>query len=121
MDREYLKILTQTFLKTFGYMPKPTKEKHGVLFSRPTGLGVTDELLFYFHETGEDDRIRFALTQLTKSYQRIPGGKNGRRFFLSPYPMGKVPPAIGENDFYYQVPVWFFDREFSSQKKNDPA
>lgn len=120
MDREYLKILTQTFLKTFGYMPKPTKEKHGVLFSRPTGLGVTDELLVYFHEAGEDDIIRYALTQLKEGYERVPGGKNGRRFFLSPYSIGKVPLAVVENDFYYQIPVWFFDREFSGQKKLTP-
>ena len=115
-----LKGLTQNFLKTFGYIAKPTNEPNCVLFSRPTGLGISDELLIYFHELAQESKIEFALRQLSKSYARVPGGERGRKIFLSPSPIGKVPPAIKENDFVYQVPVWFFDREFSSDKKSTP-
>jgi len=120
MNREKLEEVTQNFLKTFGYMARSTNERNCVLFSRPTGLGISDELLIYFHELGEEDRINNALTQLNKSYERVPGGEKGRRFFLSPYPIGKVPPAVSKSNFIYQVPVWFFDREFSSEKRITP-
>ncbi len=119
MDREQLKNLVQSFLKTFGYIVKAV-DGNGILFTRPTGLGVADELLIYFHQEGEETMIEPALKSLAGKYLRIPGGDEGRRFFLSPTPLGRVPRAVTEHEFKYQVPVWFFDREFSTAKMSTP-
>jgi len=70
----------------------------------------------YFHERGEENLIHTRLTSLNERYKRIPGGEGGRRFFLSPVPLGIVPEPVTTNEFTYQVPVWFFDREFSAKK-----
>jgi len=116
MNREELKKLTERFLRTFGYVAKTTDEPNCILFSRPTGVGTLDELLVYFHERGEENLIPSRLTSLNEKYKRIPGGEGGRRFFLSSVPLGRVPETVTNNGFIYQVPVWFFDREFSVLK-----
>jgi len=120
MNRENLKKLVEEFLRTYGYIAKPTDDPNGILFSRPTGVGILDEILVYFHELGEESSIYSSLAFLNERYGRIPGGEGGRRFFLSPSPLGRVPESVSEKGFTYQVPVWFFDREFSSEKKTTP-
>jgi len=119
MKRAELKKLTQEFLKTYGYIAKPI-EDNAILFSRPTGLGAADDYLIYFHEIGEERIIKSTLTDMVKKYDKIPSRQEGRRFFLSPLPLGRVPEGVNENGFKYQVPVWFFDREFSSEKRLTP-
>lgn len=114
MEIEKLKKLTLEFLKTYGYLAKPIKS-NAILFSRPTGLGTVDELLVYFHKEGEI--FGSSLEELSTNYAKIP---EGRRFFLSTTPLVPVPDTIKKNNFTYQVPVWFFDREFSTEKKLTP-
>lgn len=119
-NRENLKKLAQDFFKTYGYISKPSGIDNAVIFSRPTGMGVSDELLIYFHEKNEEGYLKTRLDSISKKYTRIPGGDGGRRFFLSPVKLGTIPEAVKKNDFKYQVPVWFFDREFSSEKTSTP-
>ncbi len=114
MKVEKLKKLTSEFLKTYGYMAKPI-ESNAILFSRPTGFGTLDELLIYFHEGGEI--IDSDLEKLSTKYSKI---SEARRFFLTPKPLVPVPETIKKNNFIYQIPVWFFDREFSTAKKLTP-
>jgi hypothetical protein len=120
LTRNDLKKLTEDFLSTYGYIAKPTSHANCELFSRPTGAGILDELLIYFHENGEEDIIEDILPELNEEYKKIPGGEGGRRFFLSPISLGRVPEVVKNNGFTYQVPVWFFDREFSVAKKRTP-
>lgn len=120
MEREEIKKLSGEFLRTYGYIAKPVEGMNAILFSRPTGLGVPDELLVYFHRKGEERYIGTHLSNLAKKYERLQGGEKGRRFFLTSERLGLTPTAVTENGFLYQVPVWFFDREFSEQKKNSP-
>jgi hypothetical protein len=120
LTRNDLKKLTEDFLSTYGYIVKPTSHANCELFSRPTGAGILDELLIYFHESGEEDIIEDILPELNEEYKKIPGGEGGRRFFLSPISLGRVPEVVKNNGFTYQVPVWFFDREFSVAKKRTP-
>ena len=120
MEREKLRELTEGFLKTYGYISKPTNNPNCTLFSRPTGMGTLDELLVYFHEKGEENLLDLKLRAIAERYERIPGGEGGRRFFLSTVPLGRVPESVIEYGFTYQVPVWFFDREFSAERKKTP-
>jgi hypothetical protein len=120
MKREDLKKLAQSFLGTYGYISKSTTIHNAVLFSRPTGMGITDELLVYFHEKGEEKNIEKNLAELNDRYPRIVAGEEGRRLFLSNEPIGIVPSEITNTGFKYQVPVYFFDREFQSGKKTTP-
>ncbi|MBU1004507.1 MAG: pentapeptide repeat-containing protein [Nanoarchaeota archaeon] len=120
MQKETILKASKLFLKTYGYNPKPTGIEGSLLFSRPTGMGTSDEFLIHFHEKGEEAYLDTRLKQLNEKYTRIAGGEVGRRFFLSSSPLGRVPEAVKENSFTYQVPVWFFDREFSRERKSTP-
>ena len=79
-------------------------------------MAVNDELLVYFHEKGQEDYIVSRLKDLSEKYQNI-SGNDGRRFFLSTSAIGAVPELVNKLGFKFQVPVWFFDREFSPEKK----
>jgi hypothetical protein len=120
MKREELIKLAQSFLGTYGYISKSTSINNAILFSRPTGMGITDELLVYFHEKGEERNLGKTLLDLDAKYSRIVAGEEGRRLFLSNEPIGIVPQEITKAGFTYQVPVYFFDREFQSGKKTTP-
>lgn len=111
--------MTKSFLKTFGYNPKNTGIDNAILFSRPTGMGVNDELLVYFHEKEQEDYIASRLKDLSDKYQNI-SGSDGRRFFLSTSAIGAIPELVTKLGFKFQVPVFFFDREFSAEKKASP-
>ena len=117
--------LTIEYLKAQGYRKKNTVIKNAYLFSRPTGLGSDDEWLIYIQEADENEEyLKENLQELDNRYGYIPKShgkaKNGRRFFLSAQPLGIVPQFISTYGFKYQVPIWFFDREFSSEKKSTP-
>jgi len=120
MKREDLIKLAQSFLGTYGYISKNTTINNAILFSRPTGMGITDELLVYFHERGEEKDLEKNLLELDTKYSRIVAGEEGRRLFLSNEPIGIVPQEITKSGFKYQVPVYFFDREFQSGRKTTP-
>lgn len=118
MEREKFKKLAQDFMSTFGYKSKTIPNFTNVLlFSRPTGTGTNEEKLAYFHEVGEEAYLETRLSDLNKRYERIP---ESSRFFLSPAPLGAVPKAVSENKFIYQIPIWFFDRNFSEEKQSTP-
>ncbi len=114
MKIEALKQASKDFLRTYNYGSKEVGNGKAIVFSRPTGMGFADELLVYFQDKGEtlneDDLKKLAL-----EFNRIPGGgeETGRKFFLSNGPLGLVSPSVTEHGFKYQVPVQFFDREFS--------
>jgi len=114
--RQELRRLVEAFLRTYGYLAKSVNDR-AVMFSRPTGLGVSDDLLVYFHEKGENNNLASQLQELSQKYDSVLGERTGRKFFLSPVSLVPVPEAIKENKFTYQVPVLFFDREFTTQKK----
>jgi len=120
MGKEAILKSSKLFLKTYGYNPKPTGVEDSILFSRPTGMGTSDEYLIYFHEKGEEVYLEDRLKELNEKYKRIRGGEDGNRFFLSSSPLGLVPEIVKKNSFKYQVPVWFFDREFSGERKSTP-
>lgn len=124
MNRQELKTKTIEFLKTFGYKANIRSSKkissNLLLFTRPSGLGTSDEILVYFHVRGEESLLEKIFTQIEEKYSHIPKDKKGRRFFLSIEPLGIVPESVKKFGFYYQVPVWFFDREFSGSELNTP-
>jgi len=120
MNKKSLMELTKLFLKTYGYNSKPTGNDGSLIFSRPTGMGISDDLLVYFHQKGEEGYLDARLKFLNKKYDKIAGGEKGRRFFLSTSPLGIIPEVVKKNKLKYQVPVWFFDREFSIHKKTTP-
>lgn len=117
MEKQQLINLTETFLRAYGYVKKATTLDNAFLFTRPTGLGTTDDWLIYFHEKGREPYLDLELGKLNKKYTEVPSGDNGRRLFLATTPIGAVPTEIKKHGFIYQVPAWFFDREFSSSKE----
>lgn len=120
MNRAELQEKAESFLKCQGYRAKTTSVDNAIIFTRPTGMGVEDELLVYFHEKGEEKSLVGRLTILDEKYKKIMGGDSGRRFFLTSSPLGTIPKPVIDKGFKYQVPVWFFDREFSADKKSTP-
>jgi hypothetical protein len=81
-----LKVLADEFFKTYGYRSN-TVSSNGVLYSRPSGLGVADELLVYFHSKGEGSDLDEKLGELAGKFEKIPSGLQGRRFCLSDEPL----------------------------------
>jgi uncharacterized protein YjbI with pentapeptide repeats len=117
MNREELKRLTIEFLDTFRYANKNTKSPNAILFTRPTGLGINDEILIYFHQKGEEDYLENNLRTLDNEFANL---DESRRFFLSNVPLGLTPDSLKKYKFKYQVPVMFFTREFSTEKIATP-
>lgn len=117
MNRKDLINISIDFFNTFYYKSKQTISANALLFTRPTGMGINDELLVYFHQKGEEDYLENNLKILNTEYKFI---DNNRRFFLSNVPLGIVPESVTKYNFKYQVPVLFFNREFSSDKKSTP-
>ncbi len=115
MTSEEIKHLAKQFLRTYNYLAKDV-DPHAIVFSRPTGLGVTDEILVYIHRRGAEAELESELRSLARRFERVPAGPGGRRFFLAPEPLGVAPPVVSEFGFTYQVPAFFFDREFTSLK-----
>ncbi len=118
MKRQEVLSLTESFLKTYGLNKEKTILDNAYIFTRPTGFGTKDEWLIYFHEKGEEFYIESNLERLSEKYHWISSGENGRRFFLSDMPIGVPPAALKKFGFIYQVPVYFFDREFSEKPKS---
>ncbi|MEM2175226.1 MAG: pentapeptide repeat-containing protein [Candidatus Micrarchaeia archaeon] len=114
MNRDILKKLTIEFKKSLGYIEREDIDHPNcILFSR----GEIQELV-YIHEPGEESNLTSVLSKLSQKYKRIPAETG--RIFLTTSPIGRPPECIQENGFKYQVPVWFFDREFSTLKESTP-
>ena len=113
MNRDELKKLVVEFKKSLGYLDRQTDNPNCLLFTK----GEIQELV-YVYEQGDENILSETLSKIAKKYERIP--KEIGRIFLSVYPLGRPPECVTENGFKYQVPVWFFDREFSAGKQSTP-
>lgn len=113
MDKETLKKLVVKFKNSLGYLDKFTDDPNAILFTK----GEIQELV-YIHGEGEENILEDSLSSLATTYRRIP--EQIGRFFISTYPLGRPPEAVVQNGFKYQVPVWFFDKEFSTLKTSTP-
>ncbi len=99
MELENLKLITSDFLNTYGYHGKGVDE-FTVRFSRPTGLGFSDDLFVYFHEKGDEEFLEQRLDTLTKKLKKSQISKDfERKFFLSNTALGLVPKSVTDAGF----------------------
>lgn len=112
MKRDELLKLVIQFKKSLGYIDRPTDNPNAMLFTK----GEIEELV-YIHGPGEENILSESLSELSQKYRRIP---ETFRIFLTTTPLGRPPEYVSQNGFKYQVPIWFFDREFSLFKKSTP-
>lgn len=113
MNRDTLKKLMIEFKKSLGYLDRPTDNPNAILFTK----GEIQELV-YVHELGEENILSGVLTRLAQTYKRVP--EQVGRIFITPIPLGRPPESVQQNGFKYQVPIWFFDKEFSTLKASTP-
>ncbi len=113
MNRDEFKKLVIEFKKSLDYLDRETDNPNCLLFTK----GEIQELV-YIYEPDDENQLRKALSEIARKYERIP--KEIGRIFLSTVPLGRPPECVTENGFKYQVPVWFFDREFSIGKQSTP-
>jgi len=113
MNKEDLKKLVIEFKRSLGYLDRPTNNQNAILFTK----GEIEELIYIYDKKEGEDPSQ-SLIELARTYKRIPE-KIGR-IFLATTPLGRPPEAVQENGFTYQVPVWFFDKEFSEIKDKTP-
>jgi hypothetical protein len=116
MDRQRLKNLTLEYFECYDYRSKETGNPNCFIFERRSALGKMERMLVYFHEKGEEDLLENTLSSINKKWSDVK-----ERFFLSPEPLAGEPlSVIKKCEFTYQVPVYFFDKEFSAAKNSTP-
>jgi len=116
MDRQRLKNLTLEYFKCYGFHSQETGNPNCFIFERRSVFGKMERILIYFHEKGEEDLLENTLSSIDKKWSDVE-----ERFFLSPEPLAvKHRQVIRNYKFTYQVPVYFFDKEFSAAKNNTP-